>query len=125
MLKRQITFWLSLVMALTLIVPHGMAAQKTLHGKASWYSQSDGGVRKFTASGERFDSSKKTCASWHFKMGTKLKVTNLRNGKSVVCRVNDRGPAKRLKRIIDLSKSAFQKIEHVDQGIAKVQITTI
>jgi len=91
-------------------------------GLASWYSSKDRGVKHHTANGERFDASKKTCASWHYKFGTKLKVVNKRNGKSVTCRVNDRGPAKRLKRVIDLSRSAFMVIESPQRGLASVKI---
>ena len=75
-------------------------------GIASWYSETDPGINLHTANGEIFNDQKLTCASWNHAFGTLLKVTNLKNGKSVVCRVNDRGPRKNLRRRIDLTKSA-------------------
>lgn len=91
-------------------------------GIASWYSRKDKGIRKHTANGEIFDDTRKTCASWDYNFGTNLKVTNLRNGKSVICRVNDRGPAKRLSRIVDLSHAAFRKIADPRKGLIRVSV---
>ena len=96
-----------------------------LHGTASWYSESDPGINLFTANGEVFDDSKWTCASWGFGFGTYLRVTNLENGKSVVCRVNDRGPARRLSRLIDLTKTAFRQIADTRLGLVKVSVTPV
>ena len=96
-------------------------------GIASWYSAKDCGVRKYTASGEIFDDSKRTCASWHFKLGTRVRVTNTQNGKSVVCTVNDRGPAKRYKkkRVIDLTQTAFKEIGSLKRGLVPVALTRL
>ena len=94
-------------------------------GVASWYSERDPGINRFTASGEIFDDQKLTCASWYHEFGTLLKVTNLRNGKSVVCRVNDRGPHKRLGRLIDLTKTAFQRIADPRRGLVRVTVTRV
>jgi rare lipoprotein A len=95
-------------------------------GIASWYSEQDAGIRPYTASGESFDDSKLTCASWHYEFGTYIKVTNPKTGRSVVCRVNDRGPAKRLRyRIIDLSKASFKAIAPLRQGLVRVRITVL
>lgn len=71
---------------------------------ASYYSNKFNGRR--TASGERFDNKKLTAAHRRFAFGTKVRVTNLRNGKSIIVRINDRGPHVRF-REIDLSKRAF------------------
>jgi rare lipoprotein A (peptidoglycan hydrolase) len=60
-------------------------------------------------------------ASWDFPIGTKLKVTSLKTGKSVIVTILDRGPAKRLHRKLDLSKSAFQKIADTRLGLIEVQ----
>lgn len=92
-------------------------------GVASWYSRHDPGVRRLTASGELFDDSKLTCASWHFKFGSYVRVTNRENGRSVVCKVNDRGPDRRLNRIIDLSKASFRSIASLKKGLIPVKIT--
>lgn len=94
-------------------------------GMASWYSRTDRGIRKTTANMERFSDKKHTCAAWHLPFNTMLRVTNLSNGKSVIVRVNDRGPAKRLVRrgrIIDLTKAAFLKIADPGDGLIPIQI---
>ena len=96
---------------------------KILYGTASWYSESDPFINVYTANGEVFDDSQRTCASWDFAFNTSLKVTNLRNGKSVTCRVNDRGPSKRLHRLIDLTKSTFAKIADVRSGLIEVSVS--
>lgn len=61
-------------------------------------------------------------AMWGVPFNTKIKVTNLSNNKSVVVTVLDRGPAKRLNRVIDLSKSAFQKIADTRKGLINVKV---
>lgn len=94
-------------------------------GIASWYSRSDKNINTFTASGEKFDDRKKTCASWDYPFGQKLIVINLISGKWVTCRVNDRGPNKRLGRLIDLTRSAFEKISHTRPGLIYVMILPV
>nr|MBU1327823.1 septal ring lytic transglycosylase RlpA family protein [Candidatus Omnitrophota bacterium] len=96
-----------------------------IKGKASWYSQNDPGILLTTANMEQFDDSELTCAIWDLPFNTILKVTNLENGKSVIVRVNDRGPAKRLNRTIDLTKQAFSKIADPDKGLADVSVEII
>jgi rare lipoprotein A len=76
-----------------------------------------------TFSGEKFDMNKMTAASNHFPIGTKLKVTNIENGKSVIVRVNDKGSMD--KYIIDLSKGAFKKIAELKTGIIDVKVKVI
>ena len=92
------------------------------YGIASWYSETDPGINPHTANGEIFDDSKLTCASWDYHFGTLLKVTNPMNGKSVVCRVNDRGPHKRLQRLIDLTQAAFNQIADPRHGLVRVSV---
>lgn len=94
-------------------------------GTASWYSESDPGIRKHTANGEIFDESRLACASWDYKFGTRLRVTNLANGKSVICIVNDRGPARRLRRIIDLTKAAYRRIAPLKTGLIRVRVVPV
>ena len=101
------------------------AKNPTRKGIASWYSQTDANINRHTANGEVFDDSKMTCASWDYAFGTQLEITNLANGKSVVCRVNDRGPAKRLRRLVDLSKGAFKKIETPRKGLILVKLRVV
>ena len=85
---------------------------------ASWYNL-DG--RK-TASGEVFRTHSLTCASNTHKIGTYLKVTNVANDKSVVCKVNDTGGFSKYGWTLDLSKGAFSKIAHLSQGTVNVTI---
>jgi rare lipoprotein A len=79
----------------------------------------------WTASGERFNENDLTCAMRRRDWGTKFKVTNLANGKSVIVRLNDFGPNKKLHnkgRIIDLSKAAFMKLASLKNGVIKVRV---
>lgn len=120
--------WLLVFLSLLLILPgeniwaaHKNPSPRT--GLASWYSKRDKHVRKHTASGMVFDDRKKTCASYHYSFGMRLKVINMENGKSVVCTVNDRGPSKRLRRrVVDLTPAAFRQIADLRQGLAQVRL---
>jgi len=94
-------------------------------GKASWYSERDPGIRPRTANNEIFNDEGLTCAMWGVPFNQRIKVTNLDNGKSIIVRVNDRGPHKRFVRngrIIDLTKSAFQQISSTKKGLINIQI---
>jgi rare lipoprotein A len=88
-------------------------------GWASYYS-----CCKITANGERFNKNGLTAAHRKLPFGTKVKVTNLRNGKSVIVRINDRGPFIK-GRMIDLSLGAAKVIGLTKSGIAKVKITIL
>lgn len=70
-------------------------------GIASYYGNGEK-LNKYTANGEVFDPTQMTCATYNYPFNTWLKVTNLTNGKEIIVRVNDRGPNKRLGRVIDL-----------------------
>lgn len=97
----------------------------TLTGLASWYSENSPGIRKHTANNEIFDDEAMTCAMWGAPFDQRLKVTNLANGKSVVVRVNDRGPHPRFfqeGRIIDLTKAAFSQIAPTKNGLIRIRI---
>lgn len=88
-------------------------------GHASWYGGKFHGRK--TASGERFDKWDMTAAHKKLPFGTKLIVTNPRNGKSVKVRINDRGPFIK-GRMIDLSRGAASKIGLLERGVGKVCI---
>jgi rare lipoprotein A len=88
-------------------------------GKASWYGPGFSG--KKTASGDIFDESRLTAAHRTLPLGTKAKVTNLENGKSVKVEINDRGPYAG-NRIIDLSRAAAHAIGMVDDGVVQVRV---
>ncbi len=77
---------------------------------------------KKTASGEVFNQNAMTAASNSHKMGTKLKVTNVVTGKSVIVKINDTGGFAKYGRRLDLSKGAFARIAPLSQGICKVKI---
>ena len=79
-------------------------------GRASWYA-----LHSLTASGERMNPAELTAAHRSLPFGTRLKVTNQRNGKSVVVRVNDRGPFIK-GRMLDLSRAAAQQIGMIKAG---------
>ncbi len=84
----------------------------------TWYGGQFHG--NYTKSGEIFDKNKLTCASNHFKLGTKLKVTNVENGKSVIVKVNDTGSFK--DKNIDLSEGAFKRIANLKQGRIEIKV---
>lgn len=97
-------------------------AQPYQVGTASWYGSYFEG--KETASGEPYNMYDLTAAHMSLPLGTFVKVTNLRNGKSVVVRVNDRGPVVD-GRIIDLSYSAAQVIGMKNRGIQRVRLDVV
>ena len=88
-------------------------------GMASYYGGSWHG--KKTTNGEIFNENSLTAAHKTLPFGTKVKVTNLDNGKSVVVRINDRGPYSK-GRVIDLSKVAFSKIASTSKGVTRVKL---
>lgn len=90
---------------------------------ASWYGGKFHGKR--TASGEIFNQHAFTTASNKHKLGTKLKVTNRANGKSVIVKVNDRGGFGKYGRTLDLSKGAFDKIANLNKGTIRVDIEPV
>lgn len=91
-------------------------------GVASYYGAELAGNR--TASGERFNPDALTAAHRTLPMGTKLRVTNKANGKSVIVRINDRGPFAK-GRVIDVSRAAAQKISMIRSGTARVLLERI
>ena len=88
-------------------------------GEASWYGPGFQG--KKTASGEIFDDSKLTAAHKTIPLGSKAKVTNLTNGKTVEVKINDRGPFID-GRMVDLSQAAAKALGMIDRGTARVQL---
>ncbi len=91
-------------------------------GIASWYGPKFHG--RLTASGERFDMHALTAAHRMLPLGSLVRVVNLDNGRSVVVRINDRGPFAK-GRIIDLSYAAAQKLGMIRQGTARVRLELI
>ena len=86
-------------------------------GKAAWYD-----LHGVTASGEPADASQLTAAHRTLPFGTRVKVENLANGRTVVVRVNDRGPFGG-GRVIDLSRAAAERLGYIKAGVARVRVT--
>ena len=84
---------------------------------ASYYGKEHHG--KKTASGQKFNMYDMTAAHKSLPFGTKVKVTNIKNGKSVIVRINDRGPFSK-NRELDLSYSAFKEISSISNGLVKI-----
>ena len=118
--------WLILISWLS----HAYAAEQFETGIASWYGGGEK-LNEFTANGERFDPNALTCASWNYLMGTFLKLEQIGGSqkeglnKSVIVRVNDRGPAKRLNRAIDLTPAAFSQLASLEKGLIQVRIRVV
>jgi rare lipoprotein A len=96
-----------------------MPAKADVVGMASYYKSG-----RLTANGEHFNPQGLTAAHRKLRFGTKLRVTNMRNGKSVVVRINDRGPFIR-GRIIDLSLGAAKVIGLNRSGVAKISYAVL
>jgi rare lipoprotein A len=94
----------------------------TFQGMASWYGYDGSGSK--TASGERYNPEGLTAAHRSLPLGTKIRVTNTRNGRSVVVRINDRGPFIR-GRIIDLSAGAARLLGMISSGVAPVSFEVL
>ncbi len=99
--------------------PRAAGTQVASQGVASFYSEG-----QQTASGEKFDPSELTAAHPSLPFGTRLRVTNVANGRSVTVRINDRGPFV-AGRAIDVSYAAAERIGIIDQGVAKVKLDVI
>jgi rare lipoprotein A len=109
------------------VVPNNSPSGKTIAkrhwfqiGKASWYGGKFNGRK--TADGETYDMYALTCAHRTLPLGSWVRVTNLKNKRSTLLRVNDRGPVP-LNRIVDLSYAAAQKLGMV--GLAKVRVEEV
>ena len=97
-------------------------AKRRLNGPASWYGP--GFVGNRTASGEAYDSSKLTGAHRSLPFGTRVRVTNQLNGRSVVVRINDRGPYSG-GRVLDVSSAAADRLAMKGRGVVPVLIEVL
>lgn len=97
----------------------GQAFAKSQTGLASYYKSG-----KRTANGERFQPNDLTAAHRTLPFGTRVLVTNLKNGKSVIVRINDRGPFIR-NRVIDLSLGAARFVDLTRSGVVKVKVVPL
>lgn len=98
---------------------------KVVLGTASYYSGRFEGIK--TASGERFTNKAFTGASNSLKLGTWVKVTNMKNGKWAVVKINDKMHPRMKKkgRVIDLTRAAAKKLEFLNKGLAKVKLEVV
>jgi len=123
---------LSLVLAFSAFPSPASTAPKFTNLTASYYTyqscRKEGTSGVWTASGERFNENDLTCALRSRDFGGLYRVTNLKNGKSVVVRHNDYGPNKKLHakgRIIDLSRGAFLRLAPLSDGVIPVKVERI
>ena len=95
---------------------------KVLFGIASYYADKFNG--RLTANGESYDHQKPTAACNVLPLGTWIRVTNVRNGRRVIVKVNDRLHP-RMKRIVDLSRSSARLLGYTGQGLAEVKVEVL
>jgi len=98
------------------------ASNEQMSGQGSWYGPGFHG--KKTANGERYNQNGMTAAHKILPMGTMVRVTNQDNGKSVVVRINDRGPYKK-DRVIDLTQTAAERLDYIKKGTAPVKLEVL
>ena len=112
--------WLALA---TWLGPGTLAASTApLRGYASYYAQYHEGLR--TASGERFHTDSLTAAHRSLPFGTRVRVTNLANGRHVIVRINDRGPYVR-GRMLDVSYAAARKLGMLQRGVGRIRMEVL
>jgi len=97
-------------------------SKKVLYGQASFYSNKFHGRK--TANGEIFSQDKFTAACNVLPLGTMIRVTNLKNGKTVVVKTNDRLHAK-TRRLVDLTRAAAKKLGFISRGLTRVKVEVI
>ncbi|MDQ1855289.1 septal ring lytic transglycosylase RlpA family protein [Chryseobacterium sp. WLY505] len=118
MMKRFILVIIMMISTLGVYSFTGNALDAKKTSYASYYHDRFNGRK--TASGEIFDNSKFTAANRTLPFGTNVKVTNLKNGKEVIVRINDRGPY-HSSRSLDMSKAAFDEIGDISHGTIPVE----
>ncbi|SEG42276.1 rare lipoprotein A [Halpernia humi] len=123
MVKRVILVIIMIVSTLGIYsFKNGASEEGVKTSYASYYHDKFNGRR--TASGEIFSNKKLTAANKKLPFGTLVKVTNLRTHKSVVVRINDRGPY-HTSRAMDLSKAAFDEIGNLDRGVMPIEYEVV
>ena len=115
----KLLFTLTLLTLLPTSITH--AASITQKGTASYYADKFHGRR--TKNGEIYNKWKMTAAHNGLPMGTKVRVTNLKNKRSIIVKINDTGSFR--KRLIDLSYGAARKLGFIRQGLARVKVTVL
>ena len=116
--------YILLLLILSLLVPLSSSSSENYpqYGNASWYGGKFHGRK--TASGERFNKHEFTAAHRKLPFGTIVRVTNMRNGKEVYVRINDRGPFVK-GRVLDLSLASAEALHFNRRGVIRVKIEII
>jgi rare lipoprotein A len=96
---------------------------EVLTGRASYYNDRFTGRR--TANGERYDPAALTAASRDLPFGTRVRVTRVDTGASVIVRINDRGPFRDHRRILDLSRAAAQELDMIRAGVIEIRVEVL
>ena len=112
---------LALAVALACALTAPLSAHAS-EGLVSWYG-AESGAR--TANGERFAPGGLTCAHLRLPFGTRVRVTDPSTGRSVVCRVNDRGPHARLGRVLDLSRGSAARLGILGRGVVRARLAVV
>lgn len=113
---------------LTSLLPFGHdteardSVSRSQKGMASYYHDSFHGRK--TASGQRYNKNRLTAAHKTLPLGTKIRVTDTRTGRSIVVKVNDRGPYAR-GRVIDLSREAASELGMIGKGVSRVELNVL
>jgi len=117
-------WYFTVILSIFFVIPSALSGQKTFtqEGKASFYADKFEG--KKTASGEIYKHSKATAAHKTLPFGTWVRVTNKTNNRSIMVKINDRGPFVK-GRIIDLSKSAAKQLRYLKEGVTDVKIEVL
>jgi len=125
-------WWIAALIMLWLAAAFVLATSSfAFETEASWYSVAScikEGTSGIMANGRPLNDNEFVCASWDYKFGTVLLVTNVENGKTVRVVCSDRGPSKRLYRMgrrLDLSKAAFGRIANLKQGVINVTVEAL
>lgn len=125
-MKKSLCFFISVLLVLSVFAQDTLKSApvkpKVLYGTASFYSNKFNGRK--TASGEIFRQEKMTAACNVLPLGTWIRVTNLRNKRTVVVKVNDRLHLK-MKRVVDLTRSAAQKLGFINSGVTRVKVEVL
>lgn len=120
MLRLKTGLLCALIMPVVMFVTTPAFAAYKQCGKASWYA----GPGSKTANGERLRHGANTAAHKSLPFGSKVRVTNRRNGRSIIVRINDRGPFIR-GRIIDLTRGGASRLGFINSGVTNVCITRL
>ncbi len=110
---------LLLGLSASVVIAAGCGGLETSTGRASYYADSLAG--NATASGEPYEPSELTAASRDLPFGTRVRVTRVDTGASVVVRINDRGPFGDHGRILDLSRAAAERLDMIRAGVVEVR----